>query len=87
MPTAKVYNAMPNGTDWVTVRDVAGLASDFGVSADYVTDEHFAAIVINGDLDASSGVVSGKVYDGYGLQVRCKQNGGKYRVICTVIRL
>lgn len=65
---------------------MAGLASDFGVPESYVTDEHFIAVVTNGDLDASNAVVSGKVYDDYGLQIRCK-SGFQYRAICTVVMI
>lgn len=86
LPVAKVYSGIYKGTEWNTVRDVAGLASDFGVPESYVTDEHFVAVVMNGDLDASNAVVSGKVYDNYGLQVRCKSSF-QYRVICTVVMI
>lgn len=63
---------------------MAGLASDFGVPEGCVTDEHFVAVVMNGDLAANGSVVSGEVYDGEGLQVRCA-GSGSYRAACTVV--
>lgn len=81
-----VYNNICEGSGWVNIKDISTLASDFGVTESYVTDEHFVAIVINGDLSANSGIVTGKVYNGEGPSVMCA-NGGRYRVISTVVRI
>lgn len=81
-----VYNNVCEGSGWVNIRDISTLASDFGVTESYVTDEHFVAVVINGDPSANRGVVTGKVYNGEGLSVMCA-NGGTYRVISTVMRI
>ena len=53
----------------------ASIVADFRVSEDLVNEDHFFAIILNGDMDANrEAVVVGDMWNKYGVGIRCNNN-------------